>query len=555
MPSPLGAVIVVAVFLGGLIPLGLAAVARRRPDRPGGDQFVYFALAAGAWNITKSIQFVAGDPGISYALYEVSSAFALFAGFGWTAFAIHYAGYGDRLSGWVRVVFWGEPAAYTLALFTRKWHGLMPPPMGPTYASGLTLFEEPLSALIGFQIVLAVSLTLLGFALIGAFALRTRSGHRKQAITLLGGGVLVHATNVVYQSTGAGIHPAFDPTSVTVLGMVVVIAIALFRYDLFSVTPLATDALFEEMTDPVFVIDESDAVIEHNEPAERLFGNVSEPTLEDLGTAVAAAVDEGEGTVTVETTADETRIYDLHVSPIHDAYDRVRGRLVVFRDVTVRKRRERELERQNEQLERFASVVSHDIRNPLTVAKGFTQQARDTGDVDVLDNALTAMDDMERLVDDVLQLAREGQTVGETQWVDLESVAADAWSLVDTADATLDVDGDGQVEADPDRLRELLGNLFRNSVEHAGPSTTVRVGVEDGTLYVTDDGPGIPEEDREEVFESGYSGSDGGTGLGLAIVEAIAEAHGWDVSVTDAREGGARFEFSGVSVREAPVSA
>jgi signal transduction histidine kinase len=80
------------------------------------------------------------------------------------------------------------------------------------------------------------------------------------------------------------------------------------------------------------------------------------------------------------------------------------------------------------------------------------------------------------------------------------------------------------------------------------PPVTVRVGRfgTDG-LYVTDDGPGVPAADREAVFETGYTTTTEGTGFGLAIVRRTAEAHGWSVSVTDGADGGARFEFTGVS--------
>jgi signal transduction histidine kinase len=74
------------------------------------------------------------------------------------------------------------------------------------------------------------------------------------------------------------------------------------------------------------------------------------------------------------------------------------------------------------------------------------------------------------------------------------------------------------------------------------------VGRLDNGFFVEDDGPGIPEEMREKVFEAGYSSEEEGTGLGLSIVGTIAEAHGWTVSVTEGREGGARFELTGVDI-------
>jgi signal transduction histidine kinase len=85
-------------------------------------------------------------------------------------------------------------------------------------------------------------------------------------------------------------------------------------------------------------------------------------------------------------------------------------------------------------------------------------------------------------------------------------------------------------------------------VEHGGSDVTVRVGTLDDRpgFYVEDDGPGIPEEVREEVFDRGVTTDDDGTGFGLAIVREIAEAHGWTVRATESDAGGARFEFTGV---------
>jgi signal transduction histidine kinase len=87
-------------------------------------------------------------------------------------------------------------------------------------------------------------------------------------------------------------------------------------------------------------------------------------------------------------------------------------------------------------------------------------------------------------------------------------------------------------------------------VEDAGsdPSVTVTVGDLPDGFFVADDGPGIPAEVRDEAFEAGYSTNPEGTGFGLSIVREVADAHGWDVRLVDAEEGGARFEFRGVTV-------
>ena len=180
-----------------------------------------------------------------------------------------------------------------------------------------------------------------------------------------------------------------------------------------------------------------------------------------------------------------------------------------------------------------------------------TSPQRSSGWLDLLREEATAIENiesaferMETLVEDLLVVSREGWTVETRQRVDGARLVADAWAAVATAEATLECEWAGTVEADPDRLAQAFENLFRNAVDHAGPSVTVRVGPLDDTagVYVADDGPGIPADERDTVFEMGAS-DDGGTGLGLAIVERVVTTHGWSISAGGSEGGGARFEI------------
>jgi len=208
--------------------------------------------------------------------------------------------------------------------------------------------------------------------------------------------------------------------------------------------------------------------------------------------------------------------------------------------------REEELHRQNERLDQFASVVAHDLRNPLSVAMGFLEIAEETGNAEHFEKVESAHDRIERLIEDLLTLSRGETTIENAEEIDLESITTEAWGYVDTGEATLTVaDGVPTVTGDAGRLTQLFENLFRNAVEHGGADITVTVGRldENDGFYIEDDGNGIPSERRDEVFKHGVTSSEGGTGFGLSIVADIAKAHGWTVSVTDGTDGGARFEF------------
>ena len=253
----------------------------------------------------------------------------------------------------------------------------------------------------------------------------------------------------------------------------------------------------------------------------------------------------------------------LDISPVVDDDGELTHYFGFQRDVTERKRLQDELHEQNERLEDFASVLSHDLRNPLAVAQG-RLDAVDDADAAAVEEALARMDS---LITDVLALAREGEVVEATERVSLGEVATYAWSMVETEALVLDVPEDVVVHADRERLVSVFENLFRNTVEHGstgsrtrsgntvehadGASTVTVAPTEDG-FVVADDGPGIPAGERDSAFDRGHTTDPDGTGFGLAIVAAIADAHDWTVSVGESADGGAAFAFHGVEVERSP---
>jgi PAS domain S-box-containing protein len=233
--------------------------------------------------------------------------------------------------------------------------------------------------------------------------------------------------------------------------------------------------------------------------------------------------------------------------PWYDETGTCKGIMGVATEITTQKEYERQLERQNDRLDSFASMVGHDLRNPLNVVQGRLKLALDDGDTAHLEPAVRAATRMGELIDDLLRLARQGQDLDALEAVDVDALVRESWSVVETTAARLTVESDATVRADRSRLAQVFENLFRNAVEHAGPDVTVTVGTTPDGFYVADDGPGMQHEDRETASEVGTSERAEGTGLGLAIVEEIAIAHGWDVEMGDSEAGGFRVAFTGVS--------
>lgn len=212
----------------------------------------------------------------------------------------------------------------------------------------------------------------------------------------------------------------------------------------------------------------------------------------------------------------------------------------IYTDITERNERKEKLRKQKQRLEEFAEIVSHDIRNPLNVAKGRAQML-DHKQAEVI---LRNLDRIDAIIDDVLTVAWTGQPVETTEPVAIDALTEECWTHVETTSATLAITDSCSIQADRSRLKQLLENLFRNAIEHGGDEVTITVGeCGRGGFFIADDGAGIPEEDREEVFNRGYSTSTDGTGLGLSIVKSICDAHGWSVTLTESTAGGARFEI------------
>jgi len=309
-----------------------------------------------------------------------------------------------------------------------------------------------------------------------------------------------------------------------------------------------TVQLTGQQDDPVLVLDDEYRVRDFNTKSKELFPELE--VNEDIETVVpeiAEYIDGEENTIFELETAGGFKYYHLGIRPFTTNRSRL-GTSVAFTDVTEREEYRRELERQNERLEQFASMVSHDLRNPLNVAQGRVDYLQGEDDNEHLAATARALDRMEGLIEDVLALARQGQPIAEREHVTLSAVAEDAWAVVESDTATLTIDSDGTFIADATRLQQLLENLFRNAIEHGGTDVEISVGtINDGSgFFIADNGAGIPVQDRKKVLESGYSTASEGTGLGLSIVSEIVAAHDWQIDVTSSETGGARFEIAGV---------
>ncbi|UTF52505.1 PAS domain S-box protein [Natronosalvus rutilus] len=227
-------------------------------------------------------------------------------------------------------------------------------------------------------------------------------------------------------------------------------------------------------------------------------------------------------------------------------------RVGVVRDVTERNEREQQLTEQNERLDRFAGMLAHELRNPVSIGQIYSRQLPTETKPEVKEYITEAFDRIEDIIDAMLVITRGSDALSEPTPVSVLETAQETWNEVDAPEARMETAANQMIEADSTYLRHLFRNLFENAVKHGGADVTITVGDLPTGFFVADDGVGIPPADRDEIFNEGYTtaSTEAGMGLGLTFVKELADVYGWTCSVTKSDTGGARFEFENVTMTQ-----
>ena len=558
----LSLVVIGLVFLATIVSGLLAVYSFGRIDHPLSESYGVLMAVDSFWAAGYFLMLVAGGTlfaEVGLFIKALSSALAAFA---WLRFVSEYTGDSEWLPGWLWWVGAVESVVWSILVVSNPG-GLMLAGVDVGQFGVVTAAIEVAGLGAFLQLLIGAVLVGLSLFLLGRFFVQTQGIYRYQALIIfvIGAIILVSATLFIGDYRP---HPLVDPTPLLFNLQALGVGWALYRYDFLRVAPVIVTRFFREMGDPVLLINGERVVADFNAAADDLVDGlrtqVSIDALADTAfseTLTAAVADPdapGEFTTASAATGSQ-RTYDIEVTEATDQFDITRGYVVVLRDITDRKQRERQLEEQNDRLEEFADVVSHDLRNPLSTAEGWTAAVGDALDGEEPDIETAQMglehiahshDRMDELIEVLLTMARQGQTVADPEPVSIEDCATDAWATAETGELELAVAGDRTVAADPARLRQAFENLFRNANDHGEASMVTVTTTPDG-FAVEDDGTGIDSDDYEALFEFGYSTDEEGTGIGLAVVKRIIEAHGWQIRVDERDDGGTCFEITGVS--------
>lgn len=527
-----------------LVSAGTTVYVWSNRDRRGAVPLVVVFASATLWGVVALVETLWQTAAVSLLVSKVIIVAVVLQVAGFLLFALAYTGRDAYVTRRTALLLSIEPAVFTLLVWTNGTHNLVWE--ATRQAGGVEFAATPIFWL---HTVYSYGVLAVGVLLILVFAFRSKYLYQRQATALVIATLAPWVANVASLT----VVDTYHLTPIAFALTAVVLTWAVVSEDFLDISPVATEMVMDTIDTAVFVVDDEDRIVELNEAAGQLFDEDADSIVgsrvwrlfEDAQHVLPIYEEMAEAT---EPTTREATVGDRHVrvqmSPLREHDDRLVGRTYIVVDLTEQREREEELRRRNEQLDRFAGVVSHDLRNPLEVADGGLRLARETGADEHFERATRAHERMDRLIEDILVLARQDEASLDVEQVTLSDAAGEAWEYVQTGDGTLTVRDDVTLRADADRLGQLLENCFRNAIEHGGDSVSVTVGSlpESAGFYVADDGPGFGDVDTETLFEAGYTTNSGGTGFGLSIVEEIATVHGWSVTATESESGGACIE-------------
>lgn len=416
----------------------------------------------------------------------------------------------------------------------------------------VVFFTIPFEQSLPFQIMIIMQFIygVVGLFILGLFARRQKYTNKNQyygvitAMSIIVMGAFISALRLdPYPEVH--IYPAFFVIFFLVIWK------SIYNDNFFTILPIARTKILENLNQGVIVVNNNKKIIDFNKSIEETICK-RDLYMNDIFD-VCPEINNKNIDFTQKEDLEEVYInndyYNVFITPLFDNENDYIGSIISFENITELKQKTKQLKNQNDKLENFASVLSHDIRNPLAVSKGYTDLIEEEPNNEEYHEKLSnSLDRIENIIDDILKLTKEGNNLDELKETDLETIANESWGMLEFSDATLEIKDSITFKSDKSRLKNVLENIFRNSEDHSPDDIKTKVIV--GALsnkngfYIEDNGNGIPKEKRNEVFKYSVSNSNDGTGLGLAIVKEIINAHDWNISIKDGEElNGARFEI------------
>jgi len=494
----------------------------------------------------------------------------------WLIFAVRYTKYCDWLTPTRMRLLFIVPAITVVMVATNSLHFLYYSVSELGYSDGFWFHKMAPGPFYWVHIVYSYAVIFFGLLLFVRMYFNVVRTSRLNIIFFIFGALFPYAVSIAYV---LGMKP-FGFLDLTPLGFIVmgvVLTVGIFSVNLFNINPLALDVLFDNMPDPIFVIDNNDLIVSSNPPARELT-KMKELTDREgkHGTFMNLYAHLFHGKENEKSEIEiNGKYYIRSVNEISDSKGEVLVRLLVLRDISIRKnseealkQRERELKESNITKDKFFSIIAHDLRSPFNSILGFSDllveqvQQKDYEKVGefsaiIQDSAKRAMDLLNNLME--WSSSQTGRIKFNPVFFEIGKLVEEvAMLLIDDASrksitVLREVPDNLTVLADKSMVATVMRNLISNAVKFTPSNGTITIKVTKGEeilVSVADNGVGINKETLtklfliEECVSTNGTNNEKGTGLGLLLCKEFVERHGGKIWAESEVGVGSVFRFS-----------
>ena len=548
---------IIPLLVSAAITALLAILSFRRRDDPVIPPFILMMCATTLWAAGYAVQLASADLATNLLVTAILYPAIVTTPVAWLMVVICYTGHEHVLSRRNTALLFVVPAIVLALVYTNPYHHLYYTAFNPGTLAGAVVWDFVHGPLFWVQAVYGYLCIGASFILIIQRFFTSPAIHRRQ-IALLGLAVGIPLLANLFYVFGPDTLPGIDITPVTLTVMGILLAIGIFRFRLFTLTPVAYPLIFTAIEDAVIVLDRNDLVSDLNPAARKIlpYGSrspVGEPAKAVLPPALAEVAScEGNGDrdlrqVVITGSDGIIRDYELTCRPIPDLVGGCSGRLIMLRDVTEKRKARTAVERANRKLNLLSSITRHDMLNKLTALGGYLDLALVEKDPVSLRRYLVSMEKITQIFQQELEFTRDYQDLGihEPVWQDVEALIRAKAATLPVRDIRLSLDiRPARLEIYADLLLEkVFYNLIDNALRYGGNAMTeIRITSreENGNVLLAfaDNGAGIPAEDKSRLFTKGFGKN---TGLGLFLSQEILSITGITITENGEPGTGARF--------------
>lgn len=595
------------LLVSGLFSFLIALIAWRRRTIMGALPLVFLSLAAAEWSVAYALEIAFATTPAAIWLARIQYLGIMTLPVAWVLFALTYANLGHRINRRLITGLLAIPLLTQIAVWTNDLHGLIWPSISLNTAGPIPILEFGHG--IGFWICNLYAHISLAFGvviLLRAF-LQAQGLYLRQVVVFIGGAIAPWLGNGLYVLDLTP-WPGLDLSPFGFSLTAGALAFGIFRLRFLNVVPIARDLVFENMSEGVIVIDEHDRLIDMNRTSQRALGR---SVAELIGLPIGRVLESWPYLVEYsqratygqhEIEADINglpRVLNINLSPLYDRGARLRGRLIVWHDITALKQTEAMLRERNEELialqqslllakdeaeaanhakGAFLAHMSHELRTPLSAIIGFTdlirlEQRNRTEPLytEELSAIKASAQHLLTMINNILDLSKidSGKLELQNEPFAICDVVQHATSiirpLVAYNDNNLVVEcpaNIGLMEGDETKVNQVLLNLLSNAAKFTERGTiSLRIWKESASVEavagadprswvifaISDTGVGIAPEHLSSLFKEFTQvhktarAKRGGTGLGLAISQHFCRLMGGDITVTSAVNQGTTF--------------